>query len=91
MFSYYFQGREATKNLFVPGSRINRKMPTTSSLKSIQTREKKILLKEQTEAQKVLQTDFTGNSTEIRHHLLVIEKVLLNLEMKLSRLESTND
>ena len=29
--------------------------------------------------------------TEVWRHLLVIEKVLLNLETKLSRLESTND
>ena len=66
-------------------------MPTTSSLKSARTREKKTLLKEETEAERILQAEFTGDSTEIGRHLLVIGKILMNLEMKLSRLESTND
>ena len=93
-FSYYFQGSEATdqtENLFVPGNETNREMPTTSSLKSNRTREKKILLKEESETQKILRTEFTGDSTEIGRHLLVIGKVLLNLETKLSRLEIAND
>lgn len=50
-----------------------------------------MLLKEEVEAERILQIEDTGNLTEVRHHLLVIKKVLLNLEMKLSRLESTND
>ena len=66
-------------------------MPTTSSLKSARTREKKTLLKEETEAERILQAEFTGDSTEIGRHLLVIGKILMNLETKLSRLESTND
>jgi len=53
------------------------------------TREKKILLKEESETEKILQTEFTGNSTEIRCSKL--EKVVLNLETKLTKLESTND
>ena len=50
-----------------------------------------MLLKEEAEAQRVLQLEVTGDSTEVRRHLSLIEKVLLNLETKLSRLESTND
>lgn len=50
-----------------------------------------MLLKEEVEAERILQIEDTSNLTEVRRHLLVIEKVLLNLEMKLSRLESTND
>ena len=50
-----------------------------------------MLLKEEVEAERILQIEDTGDLTEVRRHLLVIEKVLLNLETKLSRLESTND
>jgi len=66
-------------------------MLTTSSIKSAWTREKKILLKEETEAERILQTDFSGDVTEIGLHLLTIGKVLLNLETKLARLKSAND
>ena len=50
-----------------------------------------MLLKEEAEAQRVLQLEVTGDSTEVQRHLSLIEKVLLNLETKLSRLESIND
>ena len=66
-------------------------MPIISTLKSSRTREKRALLKEETEAQRILQTDFNDDRTEIRSHLLSIGKVLLNLEMKLSRLELANE
>ena len=50
------------------------------------------MLKEEAEAQKILQKDFaTADRTEIVHHLLAIGKVLLNLETKLSRLELANE
>jgi len=62
-----------------------------SSLKSTRIREKKILLKEETEAEKILQTEFAGDVSEIGRHLLVIGKMLLNLETKLARLENAND
>ena len=50
-----------------------------------------MLLKEEVEAERILQIEDPGDLTKVRRHLLVIEKVLLNLETKLSRLESTND
>ena len=66
-------------------------MPVITTLKSSRTREKRALLKEEAEAQRVLQTNVNDDRTEIRHHLLNIGKVLLNLEMKLSRLELANE
>ena len=66
-------------------------MPVITTLKSSRTREKRALLKEETEAQRVLQTNVNDDRTEIRRHLLNIGKVLLNLEMKLSRLELANE
>lgn len=48
-------------------------------------------MKEETEAEKILLTEFTSDVTEIGRHLLVIGKVLLNLETKLVRPESAND
>ena len=67
-------------------------MPTTSSLKGARTREKKLLLKEESEAEKILLTDYgTSDATEVGHHLLVVGNVLVSLETKLARLESAND
>ena len=67
-------------------------MPTTSSLKGARTREKKLLLKEESEAGKILLTNYnTDDATEVGHHLLVVGKVLVSLETKLARLESAND
>ena len=66
-------------------------MPVITTLKSSRTREKRALLKEEAEAQRVLQTNVNDDRTEIRRHLLNIGKVLLNLEMKLSRLELANE
>ena len=66
-------------------------MPVITTLKSSQTREKRALLKEEAEAQRILQTNVNDDRTEIRCHLLNIGKVLLSLEMKLSRLELANE
>ena len=66
-------------------------MPVITTLKSSRTREKRALLKEEAEAQRVLQTNVNDDRTKIRCHLLNIGKVLLNLEMKLSRLELANE
>ena len=59
--------------------------------KSTRTREKRVLSKEEADAQRLLQEQH-GNILEdvIRIHLAT-EKMLLNLETKFSRLESAND
>ena len=61
-----------------------------SSLKSSRTREKKSLLKEETEAQELLQKE-NDDTQEIGQFLMLVGKVLLNLETKLARLEATNE
>ena len=66
-------------------------MPAIGTLKSSRTREKRALLKEEIEAQRILQTELGEHPTEIGHHLLTIGKILLNLETKLSRLEAANE
>ena len=66
-------------------------MPLLSSLKSSRTREKKSLLKEEGEAQNLLQQELSDDAQEIGRFLMVIGKVLLNLETKLTRLEATNE
>ena len=66
-------------------------MPVIATLKSSRTREKKALLKEEAEAQKILQIDFENDRTEIGRHLLTTGKVLINLKMTLSRLELANE
>ena len=66
-------------------------MPAIGTLKSGRTREKRALLKEEIEGQRILQTEFGKNQTEIGWHLLTIGKILLNLETKLSRLELANE
>ena len=66
-------------------------MPIISSLKSSRTREKKGLLKEETEAQKLLQKELNDDPREIGQFLMLVGKVLLNLETKLTRLEATTE
>lgn len=66
-------------------------MPVISSLKSSRTREKKCLVKEETEAQRLLQSELSDDPQEIGWSLLLIGKVLLNLETKLGRLEAINE
>ena len=66
-------------------------MPVIGTLKSSRTREKRALLKEEIEAQWILQTEWGEHPTEIGHYLLTIGKILLNLETKLSRLEAANE
>ena len=66
-------------------------MPLISSLKSSRTREKRTLMREQDEADELLQTDLSDNLPENLKLSLSIGKVLLNLETKLKRLETAND
>ena len=66
-------------------------MPVISSLKSNRTREKKALLKEEADAQRVLQTPCPSDPTEIGQQLMSVGKIILNLERRLSRLEMAND
>jgi len=66
-------------------------MPIISGLKSSHTREKKSLLKEESEAQELLQRELNDDTREIGQFLLLVGKVLLNLETKLARLEATNE
>ena len=65
-------------------------MPVISSLKSNRTREKKALLKEEADAQRVLQTLCPSDPTEIEQQLMSVGKII-NLEKRLSRLEMAND
>lgn len=66
-------------------------MPIISTLKSSCTRERRALIKEETEAQKLLQEKCSNNLEEVSRLHMAVGKVLLNLEVKLSRLESAND
>jgi len=63
-------------------------MPMISSLKSACTHEKKVLIKEESGAQKLIQADL-GDSLLLKY-LMSVGKVLMNLEVKLGQLESTN-
>jgi len=66
-------------------------MPAISSLKSSRTREKRALIKEEGEAQKLLQETHNNNIENVLRLHMAVGKVLLNLELKLSRLESANE
>ena len=66
-------------------------MPTLNSLKSTRTREKRALVKEEANAQKVLQEQHGNKLEEVMKIHLVAGKVLLNLETKFARVESAND
>ena len=57
-------------------------MPTGSSLKSACTQDKKVLIKEESEAQKLLQEKLPNNLEDVLHLLMTAGKVLLNLEVK---------
>ena len=66
-------------------------MPTVTTLKSSRTREKKALVREKTEAETLLQTEWTDSQQEMLKLSLSTSKVLLSLETKLARLEIAND
>ena len=66
-------------------------MPVITSLKSSHTREKRALLREQSEAEIVLQTDLSENQSELLKLNLSIGKVLLTLQTKFTRLETANE
>ena len=66
-------------------------MPMVSSLKSSRTREKKTLIREETEAQKLLQAECGDGLQETLKYLMSVGKVLMNLETKLGRLELANE
>ena len=66
-------------------------MPTVTTLKSSCTREKKALVREKTEAETLLQTEWTDSPQEMLKLSLSTGKVLLSLETKLARLETAND
>ena len=67
-------------------------MPALSTLKSNQTRAKNALSREESEANELLQQDWSDNNEQqIVKFCLTIGKVILNIETKLSRLEVAND
>ena len=66
-------------------------MPIISTLKSSRTRERRALIKEENEAQKLLQERLSNNQEDVSCLHMAVGKVLLNMEVKLSRLESVND
>ena len=66
-------------------------MPMVSSLKSARTREIKALIKEETEAQRLLQAECSDGLQSILKYLMSVGKVLMNLEVKLGRLEAANE
>lgn len=66
-------------------------MPMISNLKSARTREKKALIKEESEAQKLIQADCGNGLQDILKYLMSVGKVLMNLEAKLGRLELANE
>ena len=66
-------------------------MPLFTTLKSSCTRERRALIRENSKADTLVQTDFSDDPQEMLKLSLSIGKVLLNLETKLVRLETTND
>ena len=66
-------------------------MPLFTTLKSSRTREKRALIRENPEADTLVQTEFSDDPQEMLKLSLSIGKVLLNLETKLVRLETAND
>ena len=65
-------------------------MPMVSSLKSSRACEKKALIKEENDTQKLLQAECGDILHSAVKHLISVEKVLMNLEVKLGQLESVN-
>ena len=61
-----------------------------SSLKGARTREKRALIKEESEAQKLMQEECSEGLQSILKYLM-LGKVLMNLEVKLGRLETANE
>ena len=66
-------------------------MPAITTLKSSRTREKKTLVIEKSEADTLLQAEWSDNPQEMLKLSLSTSKVLLSLETKLARLETAND
>ena len=66
-------------------------MPVISTLKSSCTREKRALNRETAEADELIQTELSDNPRDMLKLTLSTGKVLLNLETKLTRLETAND
>ena len=66
-------------------------MPMISSLKSARSREKRALIKEESEAQKLIQEDCGESLQGTLKYLMLVGKVLMNLEVKLGRLEAANE
>ena len=66
-------------------------MPAVSTLKNSRAREKRALIKEEAEAQKLLQEHHSNNLEDVIRLHLATGKILLNLETKLSRVESANE
>ena len=62
-----------------------------SSLKDARTREKRALIKEESEAQKLMQEECSEGLQSILKYLMLVGKVLMNLEVKLGRLETANE
>ena len=66
-------------------------MPTVSTLKSSRAREKRALIKEEGEAQKLLLEKHSNNLEDVIRLHLATGTILLNLETKLSRVELANE
>ena len=66
-------------------------MPAVSTLKSSRARDKRALIKEEAEAQKILQEKPTNNLEDVIRLHLATGKILLNLEVKFSRVELANE
>ena len=66
-------------------------MPVILTLKSSCTREKRALNRETAAADELIQTELSDNSRDMLKLTLSIGKVLLNLETKLTSLETAND
>ena len=61
-----------------------------SSLKSSRSREKKSVIEEESEAQKLIQDKCGEGLQDVTKYLMLVGKVLMNLEVKLGRLEAAN-
>ena len=61
------------------------------TLKSSHTRERRALIRENSKADTLVQTEFSNDPQEMLKLSSLIGKVLLNLETKLVRLETAND
>ena len=70
---------------------VGHEMPAITTLKSSRTSEKKVLIRERTEASVLLHAEWTENPQEMLKLHMSIGQALLSLEMKLTRLEATND